>query len=178
MTPEPRRHHENRTILAARPHPMRTVMLVLLALWLGLAMALVGRPRPAFGQSLQSVAVRVADVPGANVLTIALQGGQMDTVRLAGINVPPCIQSDAIARVSGLTLNRTVYLELASQQRDGMGNLVGYVWVDTVMLNVLLVSEGLAAPTTGAARYQQNIDNAGYAAAGRSRGGWGSRCLS
>jgi endonuclease YncB( thermonuclease family) len=161
-----------------RPHRrMHTVLVALLALWLGLGTALVGWPRAAFGQSLQSIAVRVVDVSSANVLVIELQNGQSDTVRLAGINAPSCSQPDAIARVRSLALNKVVYLELAAQQRDAEGNLVGYLWVDAVMLNVLLVSEGLAAPAAGAARYQQNLDSAGSSASARLRGGWNTGCL-
>ncbi len=166
MIQEVRRHHRTHTVLVA-----------VLALWLGLGAALVERPRPAFGQSMQSIAVRVIDVSSADVLVIALQSGQSATVRLAGISTPPCIQSDAIARASVLTLHKVVYLELAAQQRDSAGNLVGYIWVDSVMLNTLLVAEGLAAPAAGAARYQQNLDAAGYAASTRRRGGWSTGCL-
>lgn len=178
MNLEVRRHHRTPAAVIALDHArMRAVLAALLALWLGLGAALVGWPRPAFGQSLQSIAVRVVDVASADVLVIALQSGQRATVRLAGISAPPCIQRDAIARVSGLALNKVVYLELAAQQRDAWGNLVGYVWVDTVMLNTLLVSEGLAAPAAGAARYQQNLDAAGYDASARLHGGWSTGCL-
>jgi endonuclease YncB( thermonuclease family) len=152
--------------------------MVLLALWLGLGSSLLARPTEASSQPLQSIAVTVADAYDGELLEVALlQSGQRQVVRLTGIAVPPCVQSAAVARTTSLTRGQVVYLELSAQQRDAYGYLAGYIWVDAVMLNEQLVSEGLAEPTGTAGRYQQRLASARASASAYRSGGWSTGCL-
>lgn len=161
----------------SRQRRARACLTLALALWLGSALALGGPSQPALGQPLQKIAVSITDIYGGELVGVTLRGGQQETVRLAGISITRCVEGSAAARTRALTGGRWGYLELSSQQRDTYGYLVGYIWIDTVVLNVDLVRNGVAVPIGGPSRYQQDLTSARNAARAGAAGGWGSGCF-
>lgn len=77
--------------------------------------------------------------------TLVLENGE--TVRLLDINTPEEGRKhaeDAERRLADLVLDRTVQLEQGSEDRDQYGRLLRYVHIDGMLVNEVLVSEGLA----------------------------------
>ncbi len=141
-------------------------MLVRFASGLLLCAAIAGSVESAFAQSSGAVSVTVRSVAGGGVLDVAFRDGRTARLRLAGIHVADCMSSRASDRLDGLARGRVDFLELDDQSGDIAGQLSGYVWVDGVMLNTLLVSEGYAVPrpsVTGSP-YDEDL----YAAAERA----------
>ena len=157
---------------------VRAFLAATLAVWVGITLT-VGGPAPsAGGQPLQTIAVSITtDVYGGGLVDVMLRGGQQETVRLAGISIKPCVLAGATAVTRDLAGGRWGYLELSSQQRDTDDNLVGYIWIDTVLLNVELVRNGVAVPISTPSRYQSDLNSARDVARSRVAGGWGNGCL-
>lgn len=155
----------------------RACMTLALTLWLAVALALGGPAQPAFGQSLQTIAVTIIDSPAPEVVRVQLRGGKEDKVHLAGIEIPPCAAWSAASRISALTDRRWGYLELSSQQRNSNGYLVGYILFDTSVLNVELVRSGVARPSGAISRYDFELGSARTTASTRRIGEWGTGCL-
>ena len=161
----------------SRQRRARAFLTLALALWLGSALALGGPSQPALGQPLQKIAVSITDTYSGARVGVTLRGGQQEIVRLDGISITTCVEGGAAARTRALTGGRWGYLELSSQQRDPNGYLVGYIWIDSTVLNVDLVRNGVALPIAGPSRYQQDLTAARNAARAGLVGGWGSGCL-
>lgn len=156
---------------------LRSGLAALLAASLGLGAAVAGSGGPVYAQPLQSIPVVVVNVLAADRLEVAMRDGRLDTVRLRSVDVPSCTERDALSLTSTLTLNETAYLELSAQGRGPDGDLLGYVWVNDGMLNVILASQGLAVLAGAPGRYQRTLADAVDDARARGRGGWGSGCL-
>ena len=148
----------------------------LVALWLALAASLLVAPRPGHAQSLRAIAVTVDAVYEDGILDVTLKSGQQETLRLAGIDVPDCVRNEAIARLEGLTWGRVAFLELDQPQRDASGQLNGYLRVDGVLLNLLLVTDGLAVPQSGSPRYAADLSAASDTAYAKRLGVWSAAC--
>src|SRR3954454_24814526 len=129
--------------LAMKPNAraLGWVRLLVLVLWLGLGALLLTWPRVALAQPLQSVVVTVIGNHDGERLDLVFRTGQREVLRLAGIDVPECVRPGAIARTQALMEGRATSLEPTGQSRDDGGQLVGYLWVDAVMLNRQLVAE-------------------------------------
>src|SRR5262245_59541563 len=116
------------------------VRLVVLVLWLGLGALLPAWPRGALAQPLQSIAVTVTGNYDGERLDIAFRNGQHEVLRLAGITVPACVRQEAIARTQAFMEGRGTSVELTEPSRDDADHILGYLWVDAVLLNRLLVA--------------------------------------
>jgi endonuclease YncB( thermonuclease family) len=149
---------------------------MVLVLWLGLGALTLAWPRVALAQPLQSIVVTVTANHDGQLLDIAFRNGQRDVLRLAGIDVPACVRQEAIARTQELMAGRGTSLELTGQSRDDAGQLLGYLWIDAVMLNRLLVAEGYAAPAQGNWQYGESLRAAADGAQARGLGFWSRAC--
>ena len=121
--------------------------------------------RPAYAQVPGSFAVTVRGVESADTLSVVF-GGRQERVRLIGVSVPDCMTYDAQSRLDGLARGRVAFLELDYQDRDYDNAVLGYLWIDNVMVNTRLVSEGYARAATGG--YNRRYDDALNAADSRA----------
>lgn len=95
----------------------------------------------AAGRTAQVLAVVDGDTLRVDV------GGVVETVRLIGINAPEsgeCLAEAASRRLSELVADRTVTLDDEVSGRDRYGRLLRHVYVGEVLVNEVLVGEGLA----------------------------------
>lgn len=84
--------------------------------------------------------------------------GNTEKIRLIGIDTPESVHPDQSKNVpegkiaSEFTKSKLegkqVALELDVEERDRYGRLLAYVWIDNVMFNKTLLSEGLAQVST------------------------------
>ena len=84
--------------------------------------------------------------------------GNTEKIRLIGIDTPESVHPDQSKNVpegkiaSEFTKSKLegkqVALELDVEERDRYGRLLAYVWIDNVMFNKMLLSEGLAQVST------------------------------
>ena len=121
--------------------------------------------RPAYAQVPGSFAVTVRGVESADTLSVVF-GGRQERVRLIGVSVPDCMTDEAYSRLIGLARGRVAFLELDYQDRDDDNAVLGYLWIDNVMVNTRLVSEGYARAATGG--YNRRYDDALSAAHARA----------
>lgn len=117
--------------------------------------------------------------------TVKLGNGQ--TLRYIGIDttetVHPekpvqCMGREATARNRELVEGKTVALEKDVSETDRYGRLLRYVWLDGVMVNELLVREGLAYSSSYPpdVRYQDRFRTAENEAREEGRGLWSGMC--
>ena len=95
---------------------------------------------PERGPDDRFVVVRVLDGD-----TMELRGG--DKVRLLGIDTPEKgepLHDEATRLLQRLALDRPATLEYSNQRRDRYGRLLGYVFVDTLFVNRMIVDSGYA----------------------------------
>ena len=84
----------------------------------------------------------------ANVLdgdSMELQGG--DQLRLLAIDTPEKDEpyfEQAKALLGRLSVGQTAQIEYANQRRDRYGRLLGYLYIDTLFVNRVLIDSGLA----------------------------------
>jgi micrococcal nuclease len=75
-----------------------------------------------------------------------------EKVRLVGIDCPETDQvpwgPQATARLTALVLGQPVHIEIALQSRDRYGRLLASIWRDGLLVQELLVREGLCVPYT------------------------------
>ncbi|MBU0982668.1 MAG: thermonuclease family protein, partial [candidate division Zixibacteria bacterium] len=77
--------------------------------------------------------------------TVELQGG--DRLRLLSIDTPEHgepLYTEATALLSRVALNQQVRIEFAEQRRDKYGRLLGYLFIDTLFVNRMMLDSGLA----------------------------------
>ena len=151
---------------------MRAAVLAAVLLVLGSA-APVG---VASAASLGPVTVVVLRVASGESLGIMF-GRSEETLRLDGIRIPPCMAAEATARVYGLAAGRAGLLDYDRTAYSAAGELRGYLRVDGVVLNLVLVSEGYAVQAPGApnADFDLEVLAAQRAAQAERLGLWG-RC--
>src|SRR5438874_1428201 len=75
---------------------------------------------PALAQSSGALAVSVRGVDSGEVLN-AIFDGQLERVRLIGVDVPGCMDLEARQRLDGLARGRVAFLELDDLERDVQG---------------------------------------------------------
>jgi micrococcal nuclease len=87
--------------------------------------------------------------------------------------------TEAATRLHGLSAGRAALLDYDRAAYAATGELTGYVWIDGVMLNLVLVSEGYAVhrPGTTTSAYDAELLAAQRSAAAEGAGLW-SRCPS
>ncbi len=77
--------------------------------------------------------------------TFELTGG--DRLRLLSIDAPEKGQplyDQSTEYLRSLTLNKIVRLEYGGRRRDGYGRLLGFVYLDTILVNTAMLRRGLA----------------------------------
>lgn len=121
--------------------------------------------------------VKIEDVIDGD--TIIIQGGER--VRYIGINTPEKEEpyfSQAKELNKKLVLGKKVKLEFDVQKRDRYGRLLAYVWTDGILVNKILVEEGLAVSETiqPNVKYQSIILQAQKDARNKCKGLWKSLC--
>lgn len=133
---------------------------------------------PASAQQAAPVAVVVLRAEGGDSLRVMF-GRVEKSLRLDGVRVAPCMAAEATTRLHGLAAGRAALLDYDRVSYAATGELSGFVWIDGVMLNVLLVSEGYAVyrPGTSTSAYDREAVAAQQAAATDGAGLW-SRCPS
>jgi micrococcal nuclease len=99
----------------------------------------------------------VTRVVDGDTLIVDVDGSE-ERVRLIGVDTPESVHPDEKRNVpygaaaseftKTLTEGKTVTLELDVQERDRYGRLLAYVYLDEVMLNKTLLSEGYAKLAT------------------------------
>ncbi len=114
-------------------------------------------------------------VNGCNLIVDA--AGAQEQVRLNGVVCPAYDEDwgpDATAFTLGATFGRTVGLEMDAQTRDADGVLLANVWVDGILLNEALVTEGMALPfaTPPNLKYSERLDRAMVVAKESGTGFW------
>jgi micrococcal nuclease len=76
--------------------------------------------------------------------TIELEGG--DRLRLLAIDTPESgepLHDEAAAMLRRLALGKTARIEFAGRRRDGYGRLLGYLFIDTVYINKVVIDSGM-----------------------------------
>lgn len=103
---------------------------------------------------------------------------QGDYIRLAGINAPEyptgCLSLAAKKRLEELVLGKTIRLEMV--KKDNFGRVTAFVFLDNVLINNLLVKEGLAKVTDDNLDYSPSLVKAEQEAKTVKNGLWSSAC--
>jgi len=94
----------------------------------------------------------VSRVFDGETIRALLHTGVVEVIRYIGIDAPDptpsdCFGPEATLYNRDLVINRTVWLELDEQERDGEGRLLAYVYLDPkglAMVNAILIAQGLA----------------------------------
>jgi len=76
--------------------------------------------------------------------TAELTGGE--TIRLLGIDTPEQDEPYCdVAReyLAGMVLGKPVRVELGERKRDGYGRLLGYIYIDTILVNARMLENGM-----------------------------------
>ena len=77
--------------------------------------------------------------------TVVLQGG--DKLRLLSIDTPEHDEpfyAQAKAFLTDIALNKQARIEYSSYRRDKYGRLLGYLYIDSIFVNKLMLEKGLA----------------------------------
>lgn len=75
--------------------------------------------------------------------TIELEGG--DRLRLLAIDTPESgepLHDEAAAMLSRLVLGKTAEIRFAGRRRDGYGRLLGYLFIDSLYINRVVIDSG------------------------------------
>lgn len=118
--------------------------------------------------------------------TFILESG--DRVRMIGIDTPEtvhpnkqveCGGSQASQFVTELLTNQEVYLETDISNTDRFGRLLRYVWIQDLMVNQILLRQGLAQVSSYPPdiKYQENFVNDQEIAREAQLGLWSDQCL-
>lgn len=117
--------------------------------------------------------------------TVKLNTGQ--TLRYIGIDTPEtkdprrevgCFGHEATLKNTELVLNQTVVLEKDVSETDRYGRLLRYVYLDGVLINELLISEGFATASEFPPdiKYAERLKLAETVARQAQRGLWSDIC--
>ena len=100
-------------------------------------------------QAVIPVTVVVLSIEDGDSLRIMF-GRVEKSLRLDAVQVAPCMNADAAARLYGLAAGRAALLDYDQTLYATTGELAGYLRVDSVQLNLMLVAEGFAVRSGGA----------------------------
>lgn len=116
-----------------------------------------GRAAPVNKETNTLKSYKVTRVVDGDTIKVTFNGKE-ESVRLIGIDTPESVHPDASKNiVEGKTASaytkeklegKVVELEFDAQERDQYGRLLAYVWIDGVMFNKTLLSEGYAQVST------------------------------
>jgi micrococcal nuclease len=131
-------------------------------------------------QVLTGVAVRAVD---GDTLEVRLDDGDVETVRLIGVDTPETVKPDTPVQCFGPqasafehrhTEGRRVRLLVGVEPRDFYGRLLAYVFVDNRFLEVELLRRGLARTLTFHPndRFAPRFEKLERIAAKRGKGLW------
>jgi endonuclease YncB( thermonuclease family) len=127
-------------------------------------------------QQLAPVAVTIVRIEDGESLTIKF-GSAQKALHLDGVQVAPCMADEAANRLYGLAVGRAALLDYDRASYAATGELAGYAWVDGIMLNLVLVSEGYAIRGVGSSNAEYNRQSAQAERAAQTQGlGLWSRC--
>jgi len=101
-----------------------------------------------------------------------------DTIRLANIDAPEypkgCLSAAAKLRLEEICLGNKVEIEVI--EKDNFGRQVAWVWLDDLLINKILVQEGLAEITNDEYEYTAQLTKAKIEAQTLEKGIWSSAC--
>lgn len=104
-----------------------------------------------------------------------------EKVRLYGVNAPEnsngCLADESKKRLVELVLNKKV--KIVNKGKDNFGRSLGIIYIDKLLVNKVMVTEGLAVyegKTNPDDRELQEIENANSEAKMAQRGLWSSKC--
>jgi micrococcal nuclease len=135
-------------------------------------------PHPS--QALTGVAMRAVD---GDTLEVRLDDGDVETVRLIGVDTPETVKPDTPVQCFGPqasafehrhTEGKRVRLVVGVEPRDFYGRLLAYVFVDNRFLEVELLRRGLARTLTFHPndRFAPRFEKLERIAAKRGKGLW------
>ncbi len=135
-------------------------------------------------QDPPTLIAEVSRVFDAETIRALLHSGKVETIKYIGVDAPDpipsaCFGPEATLYNRDLVINRTVWLELDRQQRDGAGRLLAYVYLDPqglTMVNAILIAQGLARAADPGAnrRYDDLFGQLQEEARSAGRGLWGA----
>lgn len=123
----------------SRRRRLVSVALVLLVALLIVVLRLVEEVGPERKPSDRFLVVRILDGD-----TIELEGG--DRVRLLAIDTPESgepLHDEAAAMMERLALGKTAQIEYGGRRRDSYGRLLGYLFIDSLYINKVVIDSGL-----------------------------------
>ena len=133
---------------------------------------------PPSERSPQAQVVRVVTGDTLEVRRLDQPNAIAERVRLVGMDAPDLRQTpwgpDAQAHLSQLVAGQSVRLEFINPPRDRDNRLLAYVWQGDVLVNVALVTDGLALVSQQAngSPYERQLRHAQGAARTLGRGIW------
>ena len=133
----------------------------------------------------QRVAGRVLRAVDGDTLEVRLDGGDVETVRLIGVDTPETVKPDTPVQCFGPKASafehrevegERVRLLLGVERRDTYGRLLAYVWVGDRFLERTLLRRGLARtlPFPPNTRFAARFAALQGTAAQAGRGLWGA----
>jgi len=93
------------------------------------------------GPSEYSLKAKVTDIISGD--TLVLDNGEI--IKFIGVAAPlpdEAFYEEAFNKCSELVLNKEIYIETDKLERDEEGRLLGYIWVDNLMINAELIKTG------------------------------------
>ena len=148
---------------------VRVGVVVLVATVMAWGLAGEAVARPVFAQVPGSFAVTVKGVESGSVLNVVFNG-RSERIRLIGVDVPDCVATEAYRRVAGLVYGRVAFLELDTVQRDDDDAVLGYVWIDNLMLNLRIAGDGYATAVSDGVNRRYDSDLRAAATRARNLG--------
>lgn len=125
-----------------------------------------------------------SDLPQTLTVTRVIDGDTFDTdnesrVRLAGADAPEypkdCLSEQAKKRLDELIIGKKV--EIKVQGKDQFGRLIGFILLEDLLIDKILVEEGLATAIIDNPKYGSLLTSAQEEAQKTKRGIWSDKCL-
>lgn len=122
----------------------------------------------------QLTATSVAEVKDGDTLVT----GEGETIRLINIDAPEypdgCLATQAKDRLTQLVNGKQI--ELETIDKDNFGRSLAWVWQDKVLINKILVQEGLAQISNHEYQYTAELVKAQTEAKKLEKGIWSAQC--
>lgn len=159
---------------------LAVVAVVLLRPW---DSGLVRRLSPSGAQASERVSGRVMRAVDGDTLEVRLDDGDVETVRLIGVDTPETVKPDTPVQCFGprasafehrFSEGKRVRLVVGVEPRDVYGRLLAYAWIGHRFLEVELLRRGLARTLTFHPndRFAPRFEKLERAAAKRGKGLW------
>ncbi|MCS6959498.1 MAG: thermonuclease family protein [Pseudanabaenaceae cyanobacterium SKYGB_i_bin29] len=127
-----------------------------------IALDVLGKPKPQNQESWQAKRI----ISGQTIEAVPVGSNQRKRIRLIGISAPALDQDPwglaARSRLEELVGGDPFLLEKDAEEIDDSNRLLGYIWADGRLVNLILVEEGyvLADVRPPNNRYQKLLENA------------------